>query len=473
VPRARRVVIVVFVLGVWSLTTHGKFSDSGDEPHYLMIAESLTSDHDFDLANNYARGDGRWFGADDLVAGPHARPTRLGSTWSAHDVGLPVLILPVYAAATRAAAHAPVALLAKVRQTRGLFAYSLISLAFIALTAWGLSLFMSALARDGSPSLAWAIGLVVGLSPPILSHAFLVFPETPAFFVVSAVLWLRSLPDRDLTSRRVWLVTAAIGALPWLHRKYSFFVFGLALILVVAHRAWLSRQRAATIWGLVALLVLPQLALHVTTFVLWGNLGGPQMLDTLPFSAAALARGTLGLLIDRERGLAAYAPIFLMLPAVWLRVRPRDRTLAVPILLLFVPMAAFAVWSAGFSPAARYLVPLVPLLVYPAVQALTGRPMIFAAMLCVIFQAAITAIVWGAPRTLWPLERGTNQALERIPVVGVLYERFLPSMLTGDSVGRGMVVLAAIVAVGAVLAAVSAGGTHSFRRRARSVSTEG
>src|SRR4029079_18532938 len=185
----------------------------------------------------------------------------------------------------------------------------------------------------------------------------------------------------------------------------------------------------------------------------------PQMLEGLPFSMATVQRGIIGLLVDRERGLVAYAPIYLLLPACWALLWRKHAWLLLPVALLFIPMASFAVWSAGFSPAARYLVPLVPLLLYPAVQALTGRPMIFAAMLCVIFQAAITAIVWGAPRTLWPLECGTNQALERIPVVGVLYERFLPSMLTGDSVGRGMVVLAAIVAVGAVLAAVSAGGT--------------
>jgi len=43
----------IIFLFVWSLTTHGKYSASGDEPHYLMITQSLAADGDLDVANNY------------------------------------------------------------------------------------------------------------------------------------------------------------------------------------------------------------------------------------------------------------------------------------------------------------------------------------------------------------------------------------------------------------------------------------
>ena len=49
-------------LFIWSLTTHGKFSASGDEPHYLMLTQSLVADGDIDVSNNYADNDGRLFG---------------------------------------------------------------------------------------------------------------------------------------------------------------------------------------------------------------------------------------------------------------------------------------------------------------------------------------------------------------------------------------------------------------------------
>jgi hypothetical protein len=158
----------------------------------------------------------------------------------------------------------------------------------------------------------------------------------------------------------------------------------------------------------------------------------------------------LGLLLDRERGLVAHGPLYLLLPACWCLARRRDLHLLVPVSLLFFPMAGFAVWSAGFSPAARYLVPLVPLLAVPAAAALDYPAFRRAAVAGALFQAVMTAIVWQSPRLLWPEEAGRNVALERIPVVGKAYEWFLPSMLTGDSIVRGwlsacVVLLAALV----------------------------
>src|SRR5690242_3790560 len=111
----------------WTLTTHGKFSASGDEPHYLMIAESLRSDGDLDLANNYARDDGRLFGHAGLAVGPHARQTPGGHLRSVHDIGLPFAVLPVYAAAERLASVPSEATLGRFRMSRGLFAYSIVT----------------------------------------------------------------------------------------------------------------------------------------------------------------------------------------------------------------------------------------------------------------------------------------------------------------------------------------------------------
>jgi hypothetical protein len=88
-----RWVPVIIVLFLWTLSTRGKITVSGDEPHYLIIAESLLADRDLDLANNYAQNDGRRFGADGLTSGAHARPNRAGALWSVHDIGVPVLFL--------------------------------------------------------------------------------------------------------------------------------------------------------------------------------------------------------------------------------------------------------------------------------------------------------------------------------------------------------------------------------------------
>src|SRR5689334_7446343 len=127
----RKVAAVCFLF-TWTLTTHGKYSASGDEPHYLMITQSIVADHDIELANNYAHNDGRLFGHDGLAAGLHALPSRMGRMRPIHDIGLSVALIPAYVAATLAARVPTDAQLARFRMTRGLFAYSLIGLFLMA-----------------------------------------------------------------------------------------------------------------------------------------------------------------------------------------------------------------------------------------------------------------------------------------------------------------------------------------------------
>jgi hypothetical protein len=90
--------LTMFVV-VWTLTTHGKYSADGDEPHYLMVTRSLWADHDIDLANNYGANDGRLFGHDPLEAGAHARVDRRQRLSPVHDLGVSIALVPVYAIA--------------------------------------------------------------------------------------------------------------------------------------------------------------------------------------------------------------------------------------------------------------------------------------------------------------------------------------------------------------------------------------
>jgi hypothetical protein len=444
---------LVIILVIWTLTTHGKFTVSGDEPHYLIISESLLRDGDLDLENNYRQNDGRRFGADGLAAGLHARQTITGRFWSVHDVGLPVLILPIYWIATRVAEHAPADVLARFRQTPGLFAFSLISLMFTTLTAGAAWLLLSALWRV-SRRYAVVVVLALVLSPPVLSHAFLIFPETVAFAVTCAVVWILALEEQELTAVRVALVTTAVGLLPWMHRKYSLYIFGLALVMFVRHHRWFLRQSRNVQALVVSLLLVPEIALHLWTLHAWGNLGGPQMLDWVPFSFSGLSTGALGMVFDRERGLLGYAPIYLLVPACVALEWRWSRWLSVPILALLVPLAAFVTWTGGFSPAARFIMPVTPLLALPALRALDHRIVRWCAVPLVAFQLVISALAWWHPRDLWPKELGTNQVLEKIPWVGPAWAGWLPSIATGDPISRGWWCAAVLAAVtGAIVMA--------------------
>ena len=176
-PRLWPVPVVVFLV-IWGLTTHGKFSLTGDEPHYLLMAESLRVDGDLDLANDYApaaAGDAR---REPPPLDRHARLDRSGAFRSVHEPGLAVLLLPVHVVASWLTAALPPARLAAFRMTPVLFAYALVSLFMLAVTCLGLGLLVATLARHVPPGHARAATWLVALSPPVLAHAFLVFPET-------------------------------------------------------------------------------------------------------------------------------------------------------------------------------------------------------------------------------------------------------------------------------------------------------
>ena len=70
----------------------------GDEPHYLMVAESLLRDGDLALDADYAEG--RYSAFHDAPLAPHFRVRgRQREILSLHAVGLSVLVLPAWALA--------------------------------------------------------------------------------------------------------------------------------------------------------------------------------------------------------------------------------------------------------------------------------------------------------------------------------------------------------------------------------------
>jgi len=425
---------LLIFLFAWTLTTHGKYSVSGDEPHYLMISHSIVVDQDMNVANNYANNDGRFFGHDGLDMGLHAVPARNGEVRPIHNVGLAVALVPVYAVAQQLAGLPSDAMLSRVRMTRGLFAYSIISLFLIVVTVIALLLLAQALAQvTGNHQAARLLVLIGGMSPPIVSHSFLVFPEVPALLMTCLVLWLAF--KAPSTADRVTLmgVTLGLGLLPWTHNKFILYVPGLMAVL--AWKRWeLWRRLSGAERGVLAsLFVLPQVGLVVWTWLEWGTLGGALTADRLPFSTVMLASGLPGLLFDRQSGLLAYAPFYWLVPASWWLTRRRTWPFLIPAVLLYVPAAAFTIgWWGGFSPAARYIMPLTPICLLVIAEALSLKRIRITAAVLAVFQVVINAVVWQSPRTLWPAEAGAgNRTLSSLGWLGQSYERLLPALQDG------------------------------------------
>jgi hypothetical protein len=147
----------------------------------------------------------------------------------------------------------------------------------------------------------------------------------------------------------------------------------------------------------------------------------------------------VGWLFDQEHGLFAYAPIYLLAPAGWLALRRRDpeRWRAITAIILVyvgvmtVPFLNWAGWRGGWSPAARFLVPIVPLLavlVCAAIAQLERLPMALRALVAI--QIGADLILWQHPGLLWNDGTGTSALFKFLDRGSGALSHLAPSLAT-------------------------------------------
>ncbi|HEU5316366.1 MAG TPA: hypothetical protein VFX49_09670, partial [Chloroflexota bacterium] len=290
-------------------------------------------------------------------------------------------------------------------------------------------------ARGRWAALAAWVG--VAFSPPLLLYSSLFYPELPgALLAVWAVrrVWRYRGRGEQLSLASVGV---ACGLLPWLHLRYVPIAaaIGLAAAMVIPPR------RGRVVAGLAAL-ALPAAALGGALWFLdWRLFGGVPPVDeygAVGFERAL--RGAPGLLFDRQFGLLPYAPLFVLVPlgvaGLW-RWVGSVRALAAlsPVTVYAAFVACFSYWYGAFSPPARMLVPVVPLLAAPLVVALErwrlARP-VYALLLAAT--SAIAHLLLDVPRLRYNLPTGASAALEYLSAV---WRRdvttWLPSFVAPDS----------------------------------------
>ena len=340
-PRWAFVPLAFALLLVPAGRAHVRVGPQGDEPHYLMVAESLRRDCDVSLERDYAEG--RYTAFHDAPLEPHYRVRgRHGEIYSLHAVGLSLLILPAWAAAGYAGVTVFMALLAALLANE--------------VRVWTLGL-------TGRDRLATGAALLFVLTPPLAHYSGLVFTEVPA--ALALAFGLRRGRDARLSAGSALAVGLAAAALPWLNVRYA----PLALV-VVAHALW--RHRGAR---LALALSLPLLAsaigLAAYHHALYGFVDPRRVYGRRPEMALSTVPEALpGLFLDQEFGLLVYAPVLaLALPGLALLVK-RDRRLGWAALVAVASVVAVAsswhMWRGGFNPPGRFLVPIAPVLAVAA-----------------------------------------------------------------------------------------------------------
>jgi hypothetical protein len=329
-PRALLLLAWAVLLAV-GLAYTARLRVSGDEPHYLLMAQSLWREHDLDLRDNLAREDWREY-TPGPIAPHYGFPRADGRPYPAHSPGLAVLLAPLYGLGGRRLCVVALTLAA----------------AALSLEIWRAA---RRTAGDEEAALvAWALALV----PPVAFYAFEVYTEMPSALALAVALRLVTSGSGVAGS-----VAAALlaSALPWLHLK----MMPAAAALAVVAAARLRGRGRIAFFAVAAAVAAAFLLYYRAIFGVASPLavygGVPRDADGSPLRALA------GLLLDRSFGLLPYAPVFVLaLAGLGRLARLRAWEPLLVGVAVVAPVLPWRMWWGGQCPPARFLVPAVPLL---------------------------------------------------------------------------------------------------------------
>lgn len=406
-PRFAVAALVLVAAGLWYAS---RLRVTGDEPHYLLMAQSLWRESDLDLRDNLERRDYLEY-TPGPVAPHYGNPRRDGRPFPAHSPALPFLLAPVYAVGGR-----------------------LLCVVALALCGAGLAHLVGGLARRAGADpagerAAWA----ACVGPPAFFYSFHVYTELPAALLIALALHL--LWDPTGGPRRATMGALAIAALPWLHLKLM-----PAAAVLAAMGLWRMRGRARAV-------LLAVLAVAGASFLTWFQyvFGRPTpfaIYGGMPpeFSEGSPLRAAVGLLLDRSFGLLPWAPVFVVALAGLARLaRGAEGRVHLALLAsLLAPVVTWRMWWGGQCPPARFLVPAMGVLATAlALQVTHSRGRGLARWTGVLtaagFVLALVAIA--SPGALLLVNRGDNPTRLWAALSGFHWpvERYMPSLVFGPA----------------------------------------
>ncbi len=348
---------------------------TGDEPHYVLIAKSLLSDGDINLANNYQNRDYEAFypGTLDL----HAAPGKKGGNflYSRHFPGLPMIIVPFYAVGANAAGVALELTHRSADARRVLVFFSRLPLCIMAaLLSLVLFLFVGELTRQRRIALlSWAIFSFIS---PLLFYSHLVYPEILIALILLAISFVVIL-KKDLSPKALLWTGLGVSLLPWFGIKYI--ILALTIFLLVLYLFLNSAQKSLK--AALALFSSPLVsaALYVIFLMtMYGTLSpeiiylGADESQSLPLSRFLAMSipdflGRLfGLLFDQRVGIWIFYPIFILSLAGFLRlrkIRPKVAPLLFALFAVYWFFCSGTRYWGGYCPPGRPLLPVFWVLV--------------------------------------------------------------------------------------------------------------
>jgi hypothetical protein len=410
----------------------------GDEPHYVIIAESVARDGDFELRNNYALEE-----RDPTHVGgvaPHV--LAIGHRWlPLHGPGLGILIVPGLGAA-------------------GVLGARLTTCAVAALLPAALFLWLQGLL--GRRDAAW-LTLAAALSIPYIFGAVHLYPDPVAAALTAPLLLLFDWPGAGRRRTGAWAAFWLIcGLLPLLMVKFLAPALLLALFaLVRGLRIRASSDERRAVLRTAPLFLLGPLILAGYHRAVFGGVLGPRGLNELTAGSSQVCMVFLGLHLDQAQGIFLQQPLLIAgIPALGVMAVRRPGLSAAWAALyasLLVPNVLQINPFGGASPSGRFAWPAAWLWMVPVGWALSWQRqrlhrVLRPALLAVFAYEAALALRW-MPRPMTITNEFTPDLASRSSLFPAALRPWLPSFYSPDYMGHPP----NVVAVAVVLALLACG----------------
>jgi hypothetical protein len=344
---------------------------SGDENKYMRMVQSLAADGDLDLSNLwYEKKEMKAVWEKILSSGSRKFADLYflaidGGIYALHMPGVAFLILPAYKLDSvvfpNVQKRSPASLPFLPRK----LLFTLLLLATLAVLNFAL-FFRLANHVFNSPFLVMIIFFFLIYNSPFPHYSFTVFPDCSAtlFFLLALNCILFPFRSRNIND---CLLVLGIALIPWLHQRFIPLSGGLFLAFLINHkRSGTPRRRLLLVALVLVVLSLPYFYYFYSLTGNFSPLSTSKFFGRVHLSTRVIPIGFFGLLFSPSQGGIWKYPwiMFFFFGIYWAIKKDNKLTLGLllPAFLYYLVCAASTTLGGGGSPAGRFLLPLIPIL---------------------------------------------------------------------------------------------------------------
>ncbi len=352
-PNTAKILLVSTFIFYTLTTTYITFiyPPTADEPHYLIIAQSLINDFDVNLENNYITDKTyRAFYPGELeYQNIHNTHDKNGKgIYSMHSIGLPILIALFYKIGGR------------------VFVQLLMNF-FTAVLILVFYLFLKKI--NVKNELAYLSSMLIALTVPILTNSSLVLTEIPAAIIILYcfyVLYEYKFSDNNFS---LLLVFLGIAFLPWLHSKlvlFSVIFYFYYYVNIIRYKDFKLKKEITNN----SIIIVSVLLFIYFYYSIYGNFAPFALVSICTsssfyfiFSLQHAIKAFFAILFDRSYGIFTYNMFYLIiLWGIMLFIKQGKIRQLIPFFLILPYFFMFLLWNdwGGSITPMRQMIPILP-----------------------------------------------------------------------------------------------------------------